>query len=147
MEALPNIHFVGVLTVVYTLVFRKKALIPIYVYVLIILITSGFSMWMMPYLYVWTVLWGIVMLLPKAMPVWLQWIVYPIVCMIHGLGFGILYAPAHAIMFNLDFEGMITWILFGLSFDITHAVSNLVGGLLIVPLKTFMLKMKKHAKI
>lgn len=147
MEALPNIHLVGVLTVVYTLVFRKKALIPIYVYVFIILITSGFSMWMMPYLYIWTVLWGIVMLLPQNMPLWLQWIVFPFICMLHGLSFGILYAPAHAIMFKLSFEGMITWIITGLSFDITHAIGNLAGGLLIVPLKNFLLKMKKSAKI
>lgn len=34
MEALPNIHLLGMLTMVYTLAFRYKALIPIYLYVL-----------------------------------------------------------------------------------------------------------------
>ena len=33
MEALPNIHLLGMFTIVFTIVFRKKALIPIYVYV------------------------------------------------------------------------------------------------------------------
>jgi hypothetical protein len=33
MEALPNIHLLGMLTMTYTIVFRRKALIPIYVYV------------------------------------------------------------------------------------------------------------------
>ncbi len=147
MEALPNIHFVGVLTVVYTLVFRKKALIPIYVYVLITLLTNGFGMWSLPYLYIWTVLWGIVMLLPKKTPLWLQWIVYPFVSMLHGLFFGILYAPAHAIIMGIDFDGMLAWIAAGLTFDILHAVGNLAGGLLIIPLRKSLLMLKKQAKI
>lgn len=33
MELLPNIHLLGMFTMVYTLVFRKKALYPIYIYV------------------------------------------------------------------------------------------------------------------
>ena len=52
MEALPNIHLVGMLTIVYTLVFRTKALIPIYIYVLMNGVYSGFSLWWMPYLYI-----------------------------------------------------------------------------------------------
>ena len=147
MEALPNIHLVGVLTVVYTLVFRKKALIPIYIYVFITLLTNGFGMWSLPYLYLWTVLWGIVMILPPQMPKWLQWIAYPLVCALHGIFFGTLYAPAHALMMGFDFKGMITWILAGLTFDFIHAVGNLAGGMLIVPLKDFLLKLKKQAKI
>lgn len=147
LDALPNIHLVGVLTVVYTIAFRKKALIPIYLYVLLLMITNGFSIWTLPYLYIWTILWGIVMLLPKKMPIWFQWAVYPAVCALHGLSFGTLYAPAHAIFFGLNFEGMLAWIIAGLSFDITHAVGNLAGGLLIVPLKTFLIKLCKKARI
>ncbi len=147
LEMLPNIHLVGVLTVAYTVVFRKKALIPIYLYVFITLITNGFGVWGLPYLYVWAILWGIVMLLPKKMPIWLACIIYPIVCMLHGLSFGTLYAPAHAIIMGLDFKGMITWIITGFSFDITHAIGNFCGGLLIVPLTLFLKQMKKKAKI
>ncbi len=147
MEALPNIHLVGVLTVVYTLVFRKKALIPIYLYVFLTLLTSGFGMWSLPYLYIWLILWAIIMILPKNMPVWLGWFVYPFVCMLHGLSFGILYAPAHALMFGLSFEGMIAWIISGFVFDALHAVGNFAGGLLIMPLVTILKMLKKQAKI
>ena len=35
MEWIPNVHLLGMLTMVYTLVYRKKALIPIYVYVML----------------------------------------------------------------------------------------------------------------
>ena len=68
MEALPNIHLLGMLTMTYTIVFRKKALIPIYVYVMMNGLFSGFNLWWMPYLYIWTILWAITMLLPQRMP-------------------------------------------------------------------------------
>ena len=58
MEFLPNIHLLGVLTMVYTIVFRSKALIPIYGYVLLNGLYAGFSIWWVPYLYIWTILWA-----------------------------------------------------------------------------------------
>ena len=45
MEMLPNIHLLGMLTITYTLVFRFKALIPIYIYVFLNGLYSGFNMW------------------------------------------------------------------------------------------------------
>ena len=35
MELLPNIHLLGVFTIAFTLVYRKKALYPIYIYVIL----------------------------------------------------------------------------------------------------------------
>ena len=141
MEALPNIHLLGMLTMVYTLVLRKKALIPVYVYVMLNGLYGGFSMWWVPYLYIWTILWGITMLLPRNMPKKLAFVLYPVVCGLHGLAFGTLYAPAQAIMFGLDFQQMIAWIIAGLPFDAVHGAGNLVVGLLIVPLSEFLRKL------
>ena len=45
MEFMPNVHIVGVLTVIYTIVYRQKALIPIYVYVFLNGLFSGFGIW------------------------------------------------------------------------------------------------------
>ena len=139
MEFLPNIHLIGVLTVIYTLVYRQRALIPIYISVFLTGLFFGFSIWWLPYLYIWTILWGVIMLLPKNMPKKLAYIVYPIVAALHGLSYGTLYAPAQAAMFGLSFEATVAWIIAGLSFDVIHAVGNLVLGLLIpvlVPLLT-----------
>ena len=66
MEYLPNIHLLAMLTMAYTLVFRAKALIPIYVYVFVNGLYAGFATWWVPYLYIWTVLWGVTMLLPRS---------------------------------------------------------------------------------
>ena len=64
MEALPNIHPLGMLTMAFTVVYRGKALIPLYVYVFLNGIFAGFDVWWLPYTYIWTVLWAITMLLP-----------------------------------------------------------------------------------
>ena len=134
LEFLPNIHLLGVLTMVYTIVFRYKALYPIYLYVIIQGLWLGFSVWWVPYLYVWTVLWGITMLLPRRMPKWVACTVYPLVCALHGLVFGALYAPVHALLFQMTWEQMLAWIAAGLSFDIIHCIGNFAAGLLILPL-------------
>ncbi|MBE6578081.1 MAG: hypothetical protein E7653_08115 [Ruminococcaceae bacterium] len=145
MEALPNIHLLGMLTMVYTIAFRVKALIPIYVYVFLNGLFGGFNLWWMPYLYIWTVLWGITMLLPRKMPKAVACVIYPIVCCLHGLAFGILYAPAQALMFGLNFNQTLAWIAAGFPFDIIHGIGNLVVGLLIVPLSEVLKKLaKKH---
>ncbi len=134
MEALPNVHLLGALTMVYTIVLRRRALIPIYLYVFLNGLIAGFNLWWVPYLYIWTVLFGVTMLLPRSMPRPICAIVYPTVCALHGFLFGILYAPAEALMFGLDFDGMIAWIVAGLPFDLIHGIGNFVTGLLVLPL-------------
>ena len=143
MEALPNIHLLGMLTMVYTVVFRYKALIPIYIYVMLNGLFVGFNPWWVPYLYIWTILWGITMLLPKKMPKAVACVVYPIICCLHGLLFGVLYAPIYAVMYHLNFEQMIAWVSAGLAFDIIHCVGNFAVGLLILPLSEVLKKLAK----
>ena len=132
MVGLPNIHLVGVFTIAFTVVYRRKALYPIFVFVLLSIVYGGFYMW--PYFYLWVVLWGIVMLLPKKMPDAVAAVVYIIVCGLHGLLFGTLYAPAQALMFGLNFEQMLAWIVAGLPYDLIHMFGNLIAGVLILPI-------------
>lgn len=143
MEWAPNIHLLGMLTMAYTLTYRKKALIPIYVYVLLQGAFAGFALWWIPYTYIWTILWGITMILPKNMPAKIAVPVYMGVCALHGLCFGTLYAPAQAIMYGLSWKGMIAWIIAGLPFDAIHAAGNLVVGALILPLSSTLTKLEK----
>ena len=147
MEALPNIHLLGMFTMTYTVVLRKKALVPVYVYVLLNGLYGGFSMWWVPYLYIWTILWAVTMILPQNMPKKIACIVYPAVCGLHGFLFGILYSPAQAIMFGLDFEQTIAWIAAGLPFDLLHGVGNSVAGLLIFPVSEFLKKLFTKTRI
>lgn len=143
MEFLPNFHLLGMFVILLTVVYRKKALVPIYIYVFLNGVYSGFNMWWVPYLYIWTVLWAVVMLLPKNMSKTAQMIVYPLICALHGLCFGLLYAPAQAVMFSLSFEQTVAWVVAGLPFDAVHAVGNLIAGLLIYPLSLVLKKLNK----
>ena len=142
MEALPNVHLLGALTMVYTVVYRKKALIPIYLYVLLNGLYAGFDVWWMPYLYLWTLLWGVTMLLPRHMPPRLAMLVYPAVCACHGLAFGALYAPAQALAYGFSVEQTLAWIVAGLPWDVIHGVGNACAGLLILPLSRLLFRLE-----
>jgi energy-coupling factor transport system substrate-specific component len=134
MEVAPNVHLLGVFTIAITVVYRKKALYPIYTYILLNGLFSGFATWWIPYLYLWLVLWGVTMLLPQNMPKKVKPIVYMIVNAGHGFLYGTLYAPTQAILFGLNFEKTIAWIVAGLPWDFVHGVSNFICGMLIVPI-------------
>ncbi len=143
MEALANIHPLGMLTMVYTLTYRVRGLIPIYLFVLLEGIYAGFSLWWIPYLYIWTILWGMTMLLPRNMPKKVAAVVYPVVCGLFGLLFGTLYAPAQAILFGFDFPTTLKWIAAGLPFDVLHAVGNTAMGLLVLPLSDLLRRLNR----
>ncbi len=146
LEVLPNIHLLGVFTIAITIVYRKKALYPIYIYVLLNGFFSGFAAWWIPHLYLWTVLWGVIMLLPQNMPPKIQPIVYMSVCAAHGLLFGTLYAPMQALLFGLDFNGMVAWIMAGLPWDLVHGISNFFCGILIVPIASALRIAEKNTR-
>lgn len=146
LEFLPNVHLLGVFIIAMTVVYRKKALYPIYVFVLITGVWAGFSLWWLPYLYLWTVLWAAAMLLPRSMPKKIRPIVYMSLCALHGFLYGTLYAPAQALLFGLNFRGMIAWIIAGLPFDLVHGVSNFFCGVLIVPLILVLQNADRYAR-
>ncbi len=136
MEFAPNIHLLGVFTIAFTVVYRKKALYPIYIYVLLLGLFNGFSSWWIPHLYLWTVLWAVVMLLPKKMPKKVRPLVYMMICAMHGFLYGILYAPVQAVLFGLNLKGTIAWIISGLPWDAVHGVSNFFCAILVMPIIT-----------
>ena len=144
MEIAPNIHLLGVFTIAFTVVYRKKALYPIYTYILLNGIFSGFATWWIPYLYLWFILWSVTMLLPPKMPKKVKPIIYMILNACHGFLYGTLYAPAQAILFGLSFDSMIAWIIAGLPFDIIHGISNFFCGILIVPIIKVLQKLEEN---
>lgn len=144
MEFLPNIHLLGVFTIATTVVYRQKALYPIYIYVLLNGLIAGFNVWWVPYLYIWTILWGATMLLPKDLPQKAKPFIYMGLCGLHGFLYGILYAPAQALFFGLSFDATITWIVAGLPFDAIHGISNIVCGVLICPIIAVLRKAEKY---
>jgi len=141
LEFLPNVHLIGMFIVLFTLIYRAKALIPIYVFIFLTGFFNGFNLWWVPYLYIWAILWGLSMLIPKNAPNIVLIVLCPIICSIHGFLYGILYAPFQALAFGLDFKQIVAWIITGIPFDITHGISNFAAGLLVFPLYKALKKM------
>ena len=143
MQWIPNVHFLALFIAAITLTYKVRALIPLYVYIMLDGVFAGFSMWWIPYLYIWLPLWLIFMLAGKIkLPQKIQVPLYMVLCALHGLAFGTLYAPAQALMFGLSFQGMITWIIAGLPFDMIHAAGNFASGALIIPLSSLLSKLE-----
>ena len=83
------------------------------------------------------------MILPKNMNEKAKPFVYTLLCALHGLFYGTLYAPSQALIFGLSFKGMIAWIVAGLWFDVIHAVGNIGASLLITPLISVLKRCEK----
>ncbi|MCL2576729.1 MAG: hypothetical protein FWE27_01580 [Defluviitaleaceae bacterium] len=144
MAMIPNVHVLGLFIASITITYRTRALIPIYVFVLLDGVYWGFSIWWMPYLYVWLPLWFTFMIAGKVnLPLKVQAPLYMVLCALHGLSFGTLYAPAHAFFFRLSFQGMLAWIAAGLPFDVIHAIGNFAAATLIIPLTALLKKLDR----
>ncbi len=143
MEAFPNIHLTGMFTLLFAVVFRTKGLVPLYIYIFLIGLRWGFSLSWIPYLYVWLILWGVGMLVPKKIPNRVAAFLYPAIGVLHGLAFGILYAPVQSLLFGLNFQQTLAWIAAGFSFDILHAIGNLVFCTLVLPMSLLFKKLLK----
>jgi hypothetical protein len=65
------------------------------------------------------------------------------VCALHGLCFGILYAPFEALVYNLGFQGMLVWIAKGFGFDFIHFCGNIATGLFIMPVSDLLLRLTR----
>ncbi len=142
-EALPNIHLIGMFITAISAVYKKKAIYPVYVFVLLSGIFYGFANWWIPYIYIWLPLWIGVLLVPEKISEKKKYVIYIIICSLHGFLYGTLYAPAQAIMFGLTFRETLAWIGAGLLFDCIHGVSNLICGLLIPPMVKIMKRLDK----
>ena len=141
---LPNVELVSTLTMVYTLVYRRQALIPIFLFILMQGVVAGFGLWWVPYFYLWPFLWGVTMLLPGKLPPKLAKPVYAVVCGLFGMAYGTLYAPFQTLVFfGGDWSKTPAWIIAGLPWDAVHALGNFSLGLLIVPLETLLRRLEK----
>ena len=144
MEGIPNVHLLGTFVVAFTLTYRVKALFPIYGYVFVNGLWEGFSPFgWLPEVYLWLILWGATMLLPQNMPKRIAPVVYMTVSALHGLLFGVFYAPVYAIFAGMGWNRVWLWIVAGLPYDILHAIGNFVLGILIIPIVTLLKRLDK----
>ena len=138
LSFLPNIEVVSILFLVYTKIFGKKALFPIYVFVLLEGIFWGFGSWWIMYLYVWAVLWGITMLLRRNDSA----VFWAVINGAFGLVFGALCSITQGVMFGIG-SGF-AYFISGISFDIVYCIGNFLTALFLYkPLTILLSKVMK----
>ena len=133
MAPLPNIEPVSLLVMVFVVTFGKKALFPIYVYVLLEYALFGFGLWSAAYLYVWALL-ALVAWVFRKMDFPLGWAV---LSGAFGLLFGALCAPVCLLTGGPAFA--LSWWLSGIPFDFAHCAGNFFLALVLFrPLRSLM---------
>jgi len=138
MMGLPNIEPVSLMVMLFGVCFGKKAVYPIYVYVLLELTLYGIHLWSVNYLYVWVVLAGVAWLL-REMRSPLGW---ALLAGVFGLLFGALCAPVYLAVGGPAFA--LSWWISGIPFDLIHCAANFVMALvLFVPLRRLMERLYK----
>ena len=118
MAVLPNIEPVSLMVMLFAVVFGKKCLYPVYLYVAMEILFFGLGLWNINYLYVWAVL-AVAACLLRKMDSPFGW------AMVSGV-FGLLFGALCGIVdvFIGGFQYAVTKWISGIPFDISHCVGN-----------------------
>ena len=133
MAYLPNIEPVSLMVMLFAVTFGRKALYPIYVYVLLEFLLYGLNLWSINYLYIWVILAAAAWLLrDQEHP--LAW---AMLSGSFGLLFGALCAPVDVAIGGMGYAAT-RWIS-GIPFDLLHGAGNFVIALvLFTPMRRLM---------
>ena len=136
MAGLPNVEPVTLLVILYSVVFGRKALWAIYLYVGLEVITWGLQVWVINYLYIWALLWLLAQLLRDLK----HPLVWAILAGAFGLFFGAMCAPVYLVTNGWAYA--LSWWVSGIPFDIAHCAGNFVMALLLFkPLRELLEKL------
>ena len=126
LAALPNVELVSLLVILFTLVFRKRVVGALGVFLLLEgLLYGGFGIWWFMYLYIWPLLALLAWLFRWMKRAW-QW---ALLSGLFGLAFGSLCSLAYFPVGGVQM--VVAFILSGLSFDLVHAGGNFLLALLL----------------
>ncbi len=120
LASVPNVELVSFFIIIFALYFGWKVLPAIYAFVAIEFIIWGFGIWSVYYLYVWTILALLTLLLSRFKNIF----IFCTLSGAFGLGFGGLCAITN--IFITGPGGALGWWLAGIPFDLIHAVSNFI---------------------
>lgn len=127
MSFLPNIEPVSLCVMLYAVVFGKKWVYPVYLYVALEILFYGLGIWNLNYLYTWAIL-AIAASLLRNMEGRLGW---ALLSGVFGLAFGALCGIVDVFIGGLGYA-VTKWIS-GIPFDISHCVGNFVIALVLFP--------------
>lgn len=142
MSWLPNIEPVSLMVMVYAVVFGKKGLYPVYVYVALEILMYGLGTWNIMYLYIWAVL---------AIAAWFmrgvgQSLAWALLSGVYGMLFGALCMPVDVCIGGFGYAAA-KWVS-GIPFDVAHCVGNFCIALVLFnPMRALLEKLCLRLKI
>ena len=139
MSFLPNIEPVSLCVMLFAVVFGKKWVYPVYLYVAMQILFYGISLWNINYFYIWAVL-AVAAYFLRKMRHPLGW------ALLSGV-FGLLFGALCGIVdvFIGGFSYAVTKWISGIPFDILHCAGNFVIALvLFVPLRNLLKKLYRR---
>ena len=136
MSFLPNIEPVSLLVMLYAVVFGRKCVFPIYLYVAMEILFYGIQLWNINYLYVWLIL-AVIARIMRNQTTPLAW---ALISGVFGLLFGVLCAPVY--LFTGGVSVAVAWWIQGIPFDVMHCAGNFAMALvLFVPLRRLLARL------
>lgn len=141
MSFLPNIEPVSLMVMLFAVVFGKKWVYPVYLYVAMEILFYGINLWNINYLYVWAVL-AITAYFLRNMRHPLAW---ALVSGVFGLLFGALCGIVDVFIGGFSYAAA-KWVS-GIPFDISHCAGNfLIALAMFVPLRNLLEKLYHRMK-
>lgn len=123
LSSLPNIEIISLLLIVYTITFGKHTIYPLTAYILMEFTLYGFGIWSIGYLYIWSVLVLVTLILYNITHT-TNVFLWAIISGIFGFLFGALYIPLYIVIG--DITTAIAWWVSGIPYDIIHGISNFI---------------------
>ena len=123
MSPLPNIEPVSLFVMLFAVVFGRKWVYPVYLYVAMEILFYGISIWNLYYLYIWAVL-GLAAYALRKMQ-------HPLLWALLSGGFGLIFGALCGItdIFIGGFGYAVAKCVSGISFDLLHCGGNFVIAL------------------
>lgn len=141
MSFLPNIEPVSLCVMLYAVVFGKKWVYPVYLYVAMEILFYGLGLWNLNYLYTWAVL-AVAAHCLRKMESPLGW---ALLSGSFGMLFGALCAPVDVFIGGFGYAAA-KWVS-GIPFDVAHCAGNFVIALVLFkPLRALLGKLYGRMK-
>ena len=125
MSGLPNIEPVSLMVMLFAVVFGRKWVYPVYLYVAMEVLFYGINLWNINYLYIWAILAVAARLMRKAEHP-LYW---AMLSGGFGLAFGALCGIVDVFIGGVSYAAS-KWVS-GIPFDITHCIGNFAMALIL----------------